>query len=182
MARSKATSEVKDSTAAPAPKQTKATSTATPTKSGADAKPAAKPADKAPAKPAAKPVAQTEKKPAAAAAKGSAKKLPLPEKFTLASMSTYLSDLKGISRKDAREMLDTVFGLVEAGVMQGDRVPVGALGKVHVKIKPATKARQGRNPITGAAIKIAAKKATKVPRFTFSKAFKEAVLKAKVKT
>jgi nucleoid DNA-binding protein len=64
--------------------------------------------------------------------------------------------------------------------MQGSRVPVGNLGKVHAKEKPATAARLGRNPLTGESIKIPAKKATKVPRFTFSKAFKEAVLKAKI--
>jgi nucleoid DNA-binding protein len=64
--------------------------------------------------------------------------------------------------------------------MQGSRVPVGNLGKVHAKEKPATSARMGRNPLTGESIKIPAKKATKVPRFTFSKAFKEAVLKAKI--
>ncbi|OHD15418.1 MAG: hypothetical protein A2087_07950 [Spirochaetes bacterium GWD1_61_31] len=129
------------------------------------AKPAAKAATKAAAKPAAKPVATV--KPA------------YPEKFTLTSMSAYIADYQGVSRKDGREILDRVFELIEAGVMQGERVPVGTLGKVHVKIRPATKPRMGRNPLTGEAIKIAAKKATKVPRFTFSKNFKETVLKAK---
>ncbi len=38
-----------------------------------------------------------------------------------------------------------------------------------------------RNPATGEEIMIPAKPATKVPRFTFSKVFKEAALKAKVK-
>ena len=123
------------------------------------------------------------KKPATkAAAKATApKKATLPEKFTLTTMSAYLAELRGVSRKEARELLDQVFGLVEAGVMQGAKVPVGNVGKVHAKVKPATKARVGRNPLTGAEIKIPAKKATKVPRFSFSKAFKEAVLKAKVK-
>lgn len=133
-------------------------------------------AKKAPAKKTA-PKAQASK---AQAAKAPPKKVSLPEKYTLTTMSAYLAESKGISRKEAREILDLVFGLLESGVMQGGRVPVGNLGKVHAKEKPATSARVGRNPLTGESIKIPAKKATKVPRFTFSKAFKEAVLKAKI--
>ncbi|HOX91458.1 MAG TPA: HU family DNA-binding protein [Spirochaetales bacterium] len=143
-------------------------------------KPAAKTAAKKPAaKTAAK--ASAKKAPVKAEAKAPAKKPELPAKFTLTTMSAYLADSRGMSRKDAREVLDSVFELVEAGVMQGNRVPMGNMGKVFVKVKPATKARMGRNPLTGESIKIAAKKATKVPRFTFGKAFKETVLKAKVK-
>ena len=89
---------------------------------------------------------------------------------------------KGFSKKEAKELLETVMDLIEAGVLQGERVPLGKIGKMHAKVKPATKARKGRNPITGEEITIAAKKATKVPKFTFSKGFKEEVLKAKIKT
>lgn len=131
----------------------------------------------APAKTAAKPAKAVKTTPAKKAAP--VKPPVLPEKFTLTTMSAYLADCNGVSRKEARALLDSVFQLVEAGVLQGERVPLGGMGKMHVKIKPATKARMGRNPLTGEAIKIAAKKASKVPRFTFSKAFKEAVLKAK---
>jgi len=109
------------------------------------------------------------------------KKAALPEKFTLNSMSNYLADAKGFSKKEAKELLETVMDLIEAGVLQGERVPLGKIGKVYAKVKPATKARKGRNPITGEEISIAAKKATKVPKFTFSKGFKEEVLKAKIK-
>lgn len=138
----------------------------------AQSKPAAKATKKA-AKTTAKPAA---KKPAPT----KDKKAVMPEKFTLTTMAGYLADSKGMSRKDAREVLDVVFSMLEAGVIQGARVPVGNLGKVFAKIKPATKARMGRNPLTGETIKIPAKKETKVPRFSFSKAFKEAVLKAKI--
>ncbi len=130
---------------------------------------ATKKAEKTTAKPAAKKPAPTKDK-----------KAVMPEKFTLTTMAGYLADSKGMSRKDAREVLDVVFSMLEAGVIQGARVPVGNLGKVFAKIKPATKARMGRNPLTGETIKIPAKKETKVPRFSFSKAFKEAVLKAKI--
>ncbi|PKL19264.1 MAG: integration host factor [Spirochaetae bacterium HGW-Spirochaetae-5] len=116
-----------------------------------------------------------------AAAVAKEKKVALPESFTLNSMSNYLAEAKGFSKKEAKELLETVMDLIEAGVLQGERVPLGKIGKVYAKVKPATKARKGRNPITGEEITIAAKKATKVPKFTFSKGFKEEVLKAKIK-
>ena len=109
------------------------------------------------------------------------KKVTLPESFTLNSMSNYIAESKGLSKKEAKELLEAVMDLIEAGVLQGERVPLGKIGKVYAKVKPATKARKGRNPITGEEITIAAKKATKVPKFTFSKGFKEEVLKAKIK-
>ena len=109
------------------------------------------------------------------------KKANMPQTFTVNSMANYLAEVKGISKKDAKEILDTIIDLIEAGVLQGNRVPLGKIGKVYAKVKPATKARKGRNPITGEEITIAAKKATKVPKFTFSKGFKEEVLKAKIK-
>ncbi len=130
-----------------------------------------KAAPKAAAKPASKTAAITKEK-----------KVALPESFTLNSMSNYLAEAKGFSKKEAKELLETVMDLIEAGVLQGERVPLGKIGKMHAKVKPATKARKGRNPITGEEITIAAKKATKVPKFTFSKGFKEEVLKAKIKT
>jgi nucleoid DNA-binding protein len=130
---------------------------------------------KAAPKAAAKPASKT-------AAVSKEKKVALPESFTLNSMSNYLAEAKGFSKKEAKELLETVMDLIEAGVLQGERVPLGKIGKMHAKVKPATKARKGRNPITGEEMTIAAKKATKVPKFTFSKGFKEEVLKAKIKT
>ena len=124
-----------------------------------------------------KAVAKTAQKPAAA----KEKKVAIPQNFTVNSMANYLAEVRDISKKDAKEILDVIIGLIEGGVLQGNRVPLGKIGKVYAKVKPATKARKGRNPITGEEITIAAKKATKVPKFTFSKGFKEDVLKAKIK-
>lgn len=110
------------------------------------------------------------------------KKVAMPESFTVSSMSAYLAESKDLSKKDAKEILEIVFDLIESGVLQGQRVPIGKIGKVYAKVKPATKARKGRNPITGEEMTIPAKKATKVPKFAFTKGFKEEVLKAKIKT
>ena len=108
-------------------------------------------------------------------------KVALPDSYTVNSMANYLAEAKGLSKKDAKEILETVLDLVESGVLKGERVHLGKIGKVYVKVKPATKARKGRNPITGEEITIAAKKASTVPKFTFSKGFKEEVLKVKIK-
>ncbi|NCU32193.1 MAG: HU family DNA-binding protein [Candidatus Moranbacteria bacterium] len=108
-------------------------------------------------------------------------KVKFPEKFTAQTIINYVSEKHEIPKAKAKEMIEDLFDVINAGVMKGERVPMGKFGKVYVKVRPATKARMGRNPITGEEMKIAAKKATKVPKFTFSKAYKEAALAAKIK-
>jgi len=108
-------------------------------------------------------------------------KVKYPEKFTAQTIINYVSEKHEIPKAKAKEMIEDLFDVINAGVMKGERVPMGKLGKVYVKVRPATKARMGRNPITGEEMKIAAKKATKVPKFTFSEAYKEEALKAKIK-
>jgi nucleoid DNA-binding protein len=116
-------------------------------------------------------------------AKAPAKKAAVkaPEKLTGASMIGYLAEKNGLSRKDAKQVMEDLLELVGIGVMRGERVALGKIGKMFVRIRPARTAHPGRNPLTGQEIMIPAKPATKVPRFTFSKTFKEAALKAKVK-
>ena len=109
------------------------------------------------------------------------KKVKYPEKYTAGTMAEYISEKHEISKRQAKEITEDMFDFINAGVLKGERVPVGKIGKVFVKMKPATKARMGRNPFTGEEIKIAAKKAVKVPKFTFSKNFKESALKTKMK-
>lgn len=108
-------------------------------------------------------------------------KVKYPEKFTAQTIVNYISEKHEIPKAKAKEMIEDVFDVINAGVLKGERVPVGKFGKVYVKVRPATKARMGRNPLTGEEIKIAAKKATKVPKFSFGKAYKEAALSAKIK-
>jgi len=105
----------------------------------------------------------------------------MPDKLTSASMIGFLAEKNGLARKDARQVMEDLFELVETGVMRGERVAIGKVGKMFIRVRPARAARTGRNPLTGQEITIPAKPATKVPRFTFSKTFKEAALKAKVK-
>ena len=119
--------------------------------------------------------------PKPAAKKVSRKKKPtLPEKFTALAVAQFLAEKHELTKKKVKELLDDFFDIVEGGIMAGERVPMGKIGKAYVKVKPARKSRKGRNPRTGEEITIPAKKASKAPKFNFSKGFKEAALKAKI--
>src|SRR5208337_2915162 len=116
-------------------------------------------------------------------AKAAARRAPTkaPDKLTSASMIEYLAEKNGLVRKNVKQVLEDLFEVIGAGVMRGERVALGKMGKMFIRVRPARAAHMGRNPLTGQQIKIPAKPATKVPRFTFSKTFKEAALKAKTK-
>ena len=117
----------------------------------------------------------------APAKKVAAKAVKVPEKLTGAAMIGYLSEKSGLARKEVKQVMEDLFEIVGTGVMRGERVALGKIGKMFIRVRPARAARTGRNPLTGQEITIPAKPATKVPRFTFSKTFKEAALKAKAK-
>ncbi len=127
----------------------------------------------------AKEIRKTEKNGAAKAAPRA--KAKHPEKFTAQTMMQYISEKHDLPKSRVKEIIEDIFDVIHAGVVKGERVPVGKFGKLYIKLRPATKARMGRNPITGEEIKIAPKKATKVPKFTFSKSYKEMALKATIK-
>ncbi|MEJ2476723.1 MAG: HU family DNA-binding protein [Desulfobacterales bacterium] len=73
------------------------------------------------------------------------------------------------SKKDAQAAVDGVLAAVTKALKKGDDVTLVGFGTFKVAKR---KARTGRNPQTGAEIKI---KATKVPKFVPGKALKEAV-------
>ncbi len=105
----------------------------------------------------------------------------VPDKLTGASIVGYLAEKNGLIRKDVKQVVEDLFDLVGNGVMRGERVAIGKIGKMFIRVRPARGPRTGRNPATGEEITIPAKPATKVPRFTFSKTCKEAALKARVR-
>jgi DNA-binding protein HU-beta len=74
-----------------------------------------------------------------------------------------------ISKAAAGKALDSLIDAVVKTVKKGNKVALVGFGTFSVSKR---KARTGRNPQTGATIKIAARK---VPKFSAGKAFKEAV-------
>ncbi len=65
----------------------------------------------------------------------------------------------GLTNKDAGAALDATISTITKALKKGDRVTLGGFGTFSVAER---KARTGRNPQTGKAIKI---KAAKVPKF-----------------
>jgi hypothetical protein len=61
----------------------------------------------------------------------------------------------------------------DPGVLLGEKVPLGKLGKMFLRKRPPQKARVGRNPGTGKEITIGAKPERWVPVISFSKRLKE---------
>ena len=61
----------------------------------------------------------------------------------------------GITKAQAKSLVDGVFGAIRDAAAKGDEVSLPGFGKFKVQSKPA---RTGRNPSTGAAIQIAASK------------------------
>ena len=73
------------------------------------------------------------------------------------------------SKKEAVAVVDTMLATIKKALKKGDAVTLVGFGTFDVKKR---KARTGRNPQTGKAIKIAAKK---VPVFRAGKGLKDAV-------
>jgi len=74
-----------------------------------------------------------------------------------------------ISKAAAGRALDATVGAVKAALKNGDMVTLVGFGTFYVGKRAA---RNGRNPRTGATIKI---KAAKVPKFRAGKSLKDAV-------
>jgi nucleoid DNA-binding protein len=96
-----------------------------------------------------------------------------PELMTQKSMIAYLAEKNGLTRKQARQLLEDYYLLVQSGILLGQKVPLGRLGRLFLREQPARKARVGLNPATGQKITIAARPPQAVPRMTFSRLLKE---------
>ena len=80
-----------------------------------------------------------------------------------------IAESADISKAAAGRALDAAVNAVKGALKKGDMVTLVGFGSFYVGKRAA---RTGRNPRTGAAIKI---KAAKVPKFRAGKALKDAV-------
>jgi DNA-binding protein HU-beta len=80
-----------------------------------------------------------------------------------------VADKTGATKKDAMDVLNTALDLVSGALKKGDKVTLVGFGTFLVRRR---KAREGRNPQTGATIRIPAKR---VPAFSAGKELKLAV-------
>lgn len=72
-----------------------------------------------------------------------------------ADLAEALAETLGTTKADARKAVDAVFAAIADAAAKGEEVSLNGFGKFKVKASPA---REGRNPATGAAMKIAASK------------------------
>ena len=82
-----------------------------------------------------------------------------------------IADKAGLTKKDAEVAVKAFTDVVSAQLKKGDKVQLVGFGTFEVTKRAA---REGRNPQTGAVMKIAASKA---PKFKAGKALKDLVNK-----
>lgn len=71
-----------------------------------------------------------------------------------------IADRADLSKNDAKRVLTALEDIVLEEIGNAQKVRVGGLVQLTVRLKPATKARKGRNPATGEEITIGAKPAS----------------------
>ncbi len=82
-----------------------------------------------------------------------------------------IAENANLSKKDAEAALSAFVGAVQGALKKGDKVQLVGFGSFEVRARAA---RTGRNPQTGAEMKIAA---AKVPTFKAGKALKDLINK-----
>ena len=110
-------------------------------------------------------------KKAAPAAKKSAApaKAAVQTTVTLKHLAATLSESHDVPKKQAEAVLGDLVALTTRQLKKGDKIRLTGIGILQVRARPA---RMGRNPATGASIKIAASKKI---AFRPAKELKEAV-------
>lgn len=89
--------------------------------------------------------------------------------MTKAELIDAIASGASLTKADASKALDATIESVKKALKKGQKVTLVGFGTFSVTKR---KARKGRNPRTGAEIKIPA---TKVPKFTSGKTLKDAV-------
>jgi DNA-binding protein HU-beta len=80
--------------------------------------------------------------------------------LTQTQLVTALAERAELSKSDAKRSLTALEDIVLEELGNAQKVRIGGLVQLAVQVKPAQKARAGRNPATGEEIKIAAKPAS----------------------
>ena len=80
--------------------------------------------------------------------------------LTQTQLITAVAEHAELSKADAKRALTALEEIVLQELGNAQKVRIGGLVQLTVRVKPATKKRQGRNPATGETITIAAKPAS----------------------
>lgn len=91
--------------------------------------------------------------------------------LTQAQLNALVAEANDIPRAEAKRLIDGIMDIVERHVLKGVKVKIGSLGTLSLQSR---KARMGRNPRTGEAVKI---KASKKLRFRQSTTVRDMLAK-----
>ena len=80
--------------------------------------------------------------------------------LTQTQLADAVAERAGLSRKQAKEAITAFEEVVLAEINKAEKVKIGNLVQLTVRLKPPTKARKGRNPATGEEITIGPKPAS----------------------
>jgi DNA-binding protein HU-beta len=80
--------------------------------------------------------------------------------LTQTQMVSAVADRAELTRPEAKRALDALDAIVLEELSNAQKVRIAGLVQLTVRVKPAQKARKGRNPATGEEITISAKPAS----------------------
>jgi nucleoid DNA-binding protein len=80
--------------------------------------------------------------------------------LTQTQLADEVAQRSGMSRADAKRMLTALDEVVLDQIADAEKVKIGTVVQLEVRVRPATKERPGRNPATGEEIMISAKPAS----------------------
>lgn len=97
----------------------------------------------------------------------------VPDQFTMKSMVRFIAKKHGLTGQESRLIIDDFITLIETGMLMGETVPFGRLGRFSIKTREAQKPRVVKHPATGEEMTVEAKPAKGVPKISFSSYLKE---------
>jgi DNA-binding protein HU-beta len=80
--------------------------------------------------------------------------------LTQSQLAGEVAERVGLSKADAKAALEALEEIVLEQLGEAEKVRIGGVVQLTVRLKDATKARKGRNPATGEEITISAKPAS----------------------
>jgi DNA-binding protein HU-beta len=80
--------------------------------------------------------------------------------MTQTQLASEVADRSGLTKGDAKAALAALEEIVLEQLADAEKVRIGGVVQLVVRVKEATKPRQGRNPATGEEITISAKPAS----------------------
>ena len=80
--------------------------------------------------------------------------------MTQTQLADAVAEKAGLSRADAKKAIAALEEVVLEEIGNAEKVKIGGVVQLDVRVRPATDARPGRNPATGEEITISAKPAS----------------------